>query len=146
MDSAGMPALDLLRLALSRRGWSTVPLGTGIAAHKREWPTPLKLVVNPGNPATASVIGVMLDFRFLPLRGERFKDIFNSERADLLRRMGDFRARSPRRDLSWTGATNGRSFLDEDGPGLGRNARVVLFDRHTPLHGQPFVEAVSVEF
>jgi hypothetical protein len=145
MNPAGVPAVDQLRYTLSRRGWTVTSFGPGLAAHKRDWPAAVRLLADPGDDGAPSMMGVMLDFRWLPLRGERFRDIFNSERVAVLRGMGEFRVRQLRQDSNWNQGISRRTFLGGAGQGIGRNAEVVLFDRCPRSRGQALVERLALD-
>jgi hypothetical protein len=129
MDSARSAAIDHLRQLLSRRGWAISSLGESLTAQKHEWPAQLSMVIDPGSAHTPSTLGLLVDFRSMPLRGERFRDIFNNDREDLLRGMGTFRARQMRPDQTWTEGVADRAFLRGVKGGVSRTADAVLFDR-----------------
>jgi hypothetical protein len=145
MEPPASPAKDGLRQLLTRRGWAVLDAGRSIVAHKHEWPAQLRVVVDPGTSTEPSVLGITLDFRSMPLAGERFRDIFNSDRERLLRGMGAFRVRQMNGAHHWSEGAPDRIFLHGVDGGVLRSADVVLLDRTPEERGEAIVERFALE-
>jgi hypothetical protein len=145
MDSPQGSVTDELREQLSRRGWAVTATDRSITACKHEWPAQLKVVVDPGGANRPSMLGLLVDFRSMPLHGERFRDIFNSEREDIMRGLGEFRARQMREDSGWTDGVSDRAFLRGVDGGVCPTAEVVLFDRCPEETGEAILERFNQE-
>jgi hypothetical protein len=119
---------------LSGRGWVAFEKRTSVTARKHDWPAQLRLVVDPGNATERS----------MPLGGERFRDIFNMEREQILRGLGPFRVRQMHDD-GWTDGVSDRIFLHGIEGGISRASGLVLFDRCPPEGGAALLSALPVE-
>jgi hypothetical protein len=145
MEAAGSSETSALRDLFGRRGWTFSSMGSALAAHRVEWPAQLNVVVDPGGPGGSPIMGLVVDLRSMPLRGERFRDVFNSEREQLMRGMGSFRVRQRRGELDWTeGITDGAFLRGVDG-GISRHDDVVLFDRCPDISGDSLATRFGVE-
>lgn len=136
---------DQLQQQLSRRGWAVASIGSVLTAHKHDWPAQLKVVVDPGDGDSPAMIGLLLDFRSMPLQGERFRDIFNSELDTVLRSMGSFVARQMRGDAGWSSGVSDQVFLGGVNRGVSRSADMVLFDRCPNERGEDILERFNLE-
>ncbi|MDP9326471.1 MAG: hypothetical protein M3O87_08060 [Candidatus Dormibacteraeota bacterium] len=144
MEPADASVTQQLYQLLSRRGWAASETGTSVTAHKHDWPAQLRLLVDPGSATERSILGLTLDFRSMPLGGERFRDIFNMEKEEILRGMGSFRVREMRGN-GWTDGVSDRIFLHGIEGGINRATDVVLFDRSLAESGAAILDAFGVE-
>ncbi|MGB2940370.1 MAG: hypothetical protein WBD38_08750, partial [Candidatus Dormiibacterota bacterium] len=117
---------------------------TSVTAHKHDWPAQLRLVVDPGAATERPILGLALDFRSMPLGGERFRDIFNMEREQILRGLGAFRVRQMHGD-GWSDGVSDRIFLHGIEGGISRASGLVLFDRCPSEGGAALLSALPVE-
>ncbi len=145
MESMEYPVNEQLTQMLSRRGWTVSEAGTSLRAHKHDWPAQLRVVIDPGGGSVAATLGITIDFRSMPLAGERFRDIFNSDREEIMRGMGSFFVRQMRGDHGWTDGVTDRVFLHGVEGGISRMADVVLFDRCPAEHGVAMLNRFSLE-
>lgn len=114
---------------ISRRGWQFRACGAGVIAHRPEWPAQLSVRAREAEKGSPALLGLAIDLGTMPLRGERFRDIFNSEREVLLRGYGDFRVQQLSVAGAWMKPLSGRSFLNGISDGLSRQARLAVLDR-----------------
>lgn len=132
-DPAGFSNASLLGLALgdrvARRGWTFRVAGSSVTAHRPEWPTQLCVLVREAEEDTAAMLGVAIDFASMPLRGERFRDVFNNEREALLRGYGPFTLLQQTSAGTWLRAVSGQAFLHGMTAGVSRKAQLAIFDR-----------------
>ncbi len=136
---------DQLRQLLSRRGWAAATTGTWLTAHKHLWPAQLNVVIDPGESGGPATLGLLMDFRSMPLQGVRFRDIFNSERETVLRSMGSFTVRQMLGDTVWTDSVNDKVFLRGVSGGVSRTAEMVLFDCCPKEREEDILERFNVE-
>lgn len=132
---AGSPLLVAVTARVSRRGWQFREAGAGIIAHRPEWPAQLSVRARHADKGSTALLGLAIDMGTMPLRGERFRDIFNSEREALLRGYGDFRVEQLTADGTWMKPLSGRPFLNGMSDGLSRKARLAVLDRGEELRG-----------
>ena len=90
-------------------------------------------------------MGLVVDMRSMPLRGERFRDVFNSEREQLMRGMGSFRVRQRRGESEWTEGISDGAFLRGVDGGISRQDDVVLFDRCPDVDSEGLALRFGVE-
>ena len=114
---------------LARRGWQFKESGASVTAHRPEWPTQLCVLVREAEVETPAMMGLAIEFGSMPLRGERFRDIFNSEREELMRGYGRFNVLQLTYDGAWLRPQGDRSFLHGMTDGVSRKASLVIFDR-----------------
>jgi len=136
---------DQLQQLLSRRGWAVATAPSWLTAHRHDWPAQLKVVVDPGEGDGPAMIGLLLDFRSMPLQGERFLDIFNSELERIFRSMGSFMVRQMRADEGWTNGASDQVFLRGVDGGVSRSADMVFFDRCPQERGADILERFNLE-
>lgn len=115
----------------STRGWTFSPAATAIFARQSDWPAQLAVIIDEGGPGRLGTMGLIVDFRTMPLGGERFKDILNADREETMGRFAPFQVRQLRTDGSWATPVAGSSFLAAFGPasGIARATSAVVFDR-----------------
>jgi hypothetical protein len=127
--------IDASDLALSvgermaRRGWQFVDLGTSVRAHRPDWPTQLTVLLSEAREDSPAIFGLAIDLSTMPLRGERFRDIFDSEREQLLRGYGNFHLIQLTGDDTWLKPISERAFLHGISDGMSRKTRLAVFDR-----------------
>ena len=117
---------------LARRGWQFKESGSGVTAHRPEWPTQLCVLVREAEVDAPAMMGLAIDFGSMPLRGERFRDIFNSEREELLRGYGRFNVLQLTHDGAWLRPQGDRSFMHGMTDGISRKTSLAIFDRTSP--------------
>ena len=138
VELAGLPAISnasILAMVLgdrvARRGWQFKEAGSSVAAHRPEWPAQLCVLVREAEEDAAAMLGLAIEFGSMPLRGERFRDVFNSEREELLRGYGRFNVLQLTHDGSWMRPAGDRSFMHGMTDGISRKTRLAVFDRTT---------------
>ncbi|MGI8607706.1 MAG: hypothetical protein ACR2MY_00550 [Candidatus Dormibacteria bacterium] len=124
-----------LRERLVHRGWSFRTAGASVTAHRPEWPGQLCVLVRAAEEETPVMLGLAVEFSSMPLRGERFRDVFNSEREELLRSYGNFRLLQQSGDGSWVKPLSHRSFLHGMVDGISRKTHLAVFDRSSDDRG-----------
>jgi hypothetical protein len=134
--------LDRLRDALAPRGWRFKVLKGTIRARLQDWPAQVEVLIDPGSDGLPSRLGVLLDFRSMPLGGERLRDIFNADREGILGRYGSFFLRQVRSDGAWAGEVTHGAFLQGFGSasGISRQTQIALFDRSLKLRGDELID------
>lgn len=125
------PLSALLAERLGRRGWTFRAAGASVTAHRPEWPAQLCVLVRLAESATPAMLGLAIEFSSMPLRGERFRDVFNSEREELFRGYGNFRMLQQAADGTWLRPVSHRSFLQGMVDGISRKTHLAVFDRNT---------------
>jgi hypothetical protein len=140
--AAEMETMDYLVEQMAAKGWSFSPAGDSIFARQSDWPAQLAAIIDVGGPGRDGMMGLVVDFRTMPLGGERFKDILNADRDETMGRFAPFQLRQLRTDGSWANPTAGSSFLAAFGPasGISRNANVAVFDRAGGSRGAELLE------
>ena len=116
---------------MARRGWTFHDSGSSVTGHRPEWPTQLCVLVREAEEGAPAMIGLAIEFSSMPLHGERFRDIFNSEREELLRSYGHFRLLQQNADGAWLKPVSDRSFLQGMVDGISRKAHLAVLDRNT---------------
>jgi hypothetical protein len=77
-------AAHSLSIELSRRGWNLETEYGRIKASKPGWPVQTYVLIHFGDPDSASVMALVIDMSAMPLAGERFRDVFNADKDELL--------------------------------------------------------------
>ena len=114
---------------LSPRGWRIRPVATTVRARQSDWPEQVEVVMGDNADGTG-MLALAINFRSMPLGGERFRDIFNADREEILRTFGSFTVRQLRHDSTWAPTIGHRAFMGGFGvAGVSRQAQVVMFDR-----------------
>jgi hypothetical protein len=121
-------AAHSLRIELSRRGWNLETEYGRIKASKPGWPVQLYALIHFGDEDSASVMAFVIDMSAMPLTGERFRDVFNADRDDLLRGFGRFRVRQLLKNGAWAPEIGDRAFLGGLTPGIRLTSRLVMLD------------------
>jgi hypothetical protein len=98
-------------------------------AHRPEWPGQLCVLVREPAQDAPAMLGLALEFSSMPLRGERFRDIFNSDIEELFRSYGNFRVLQQAADGSWLRPMSHRTFLHGMADGISRKTHLAVFDR-----------------
>lgn len=131
----------MVRERLGVRGWTARQAEGSIRARHAAWPPQMEVLVDPGAAGERARYALILDFRSMPFTGERFKDVFNHDREELLGLFGPFRVRQRRADGQWLAPVSGNSFLGGFGPtgGLARQTVVALFERTVDEAGDALV-------
>ncbi len=128
MKAMQQAAAHSLRIELSHREW-IIQTGSGrIKASKPGWPVQLYALVHFGDEESASVMALVIDMSAMPLTGERFRDVFNADKDDLLRGFGHFRVRQLMRNGAWAPEMSDRAFLAGLNPGIRVTTRLVMLD------------------
>ena len=141
----------LLREALDgrllRRGWRFREEGAVVNGRVQDWPHQMFLLVDPGGSDRPACLGLALNFDGMPLGGERFRDILNADREEMLYSYGNFRLRQLLKDGSWGAEVGHRSFLHGYGSGSGitRRTALAIFDRCPSERGLGLVERVVAD-
>ena len=130
---------------LRKRGWQYVASGSRVTGRKLEWPSQLRFILDLGHDDHAPVMALALDFRSMPLGGERFRDIFNAEREELLTQLGSFKVRQMRGDEMVGRELSEASFLHGMGGGVSRQAQLLVIDRCPAERGDALIERFGVE-
>ncbi|MFN2465962.1 MAG: hypothetical protein ABR598_06825 [Candidatus Dormibacteria bacterium] len=120
---------DAIAERVARRGWSFTASASSVLASRPEWPTQLNVLTREARDDAPMIFGLAIDLSTMPLHGERFRDIFNSEREELLRGLGNFRLLQLTADDTWLQPLSGRAFLHGMTNGLSRKTRLAVFDR-----------------
>ena len=120
-----------LRNRMAHRGWTFREAGASVTARRPEWPMQLCVLVRVAGDQTPAMLGLAVDFGRMPLRGERFRDIFNSDREELLRSYGNFRLLQQGGDGGWLKPLSHRSFLHGMVDGISRKTYLAVFDRNS---------------
>jgi hypothetical protein len=115
---------------LARRGWHLRESGNSVMASRPEWPTQLTVLVREAEDDAPAMFGLAIDLSTMPLRGERFRDVFNSEREEILRGHGNFRLLQLTGDDTWLKPVSGRAFLHGMTDGISRRTRMAVFERN----------------
>lgn len=119
----------VLRERLARRGWQFKESGTRVTAHRPEWPTQLCVLVREAEVDAPAMMGLAIEFGSMPLRGERFRDVFNVDREELLRGYGRFNVLQLTHAGSWLRPASDRSFMHGMTDGISRKTQLAVFDR-----------------
>ena len=128
---------------LARRGWQFREAGASVTAHRPEWPTQLCVLVREAEVGTSAMMGLAIDFGSMPLRGERFRDIFNSDREELLRGYGRFNLLQLTHDGTWLKPASDRSFLHGMTDGISRKTQLAVLDRAVADQPQSLAERLA---
>jgi hypothetical protein len=128
LNNASLLAMVLAE-RLARRGWHFRVAGSSVMANRPEWPTQLSVLVRETEEDARAMFGLAIELGTMPLRGERFRDIFNSDREELLRGHGDFKLLQLTGDDTWLKPVSGRAFLYGMTDGLSRKTHLAVFDR-----------------
>jgi len=121
-------AAHALSFELGRRDWHLEVEYGRIKASKPGWPVQLYALVHFGDEDSASVMALVLDMSAMPLAGERFRDVFNADKDDLLRGFGRFRVRQLLKNGAWAPEMGDRAFLTGLNPGIRMATRLVMLD------------------
>jgi hypothetical protein len=134
-------AIATLRERLGDRGWKFKAVKGTIRARMQDWPSQLELLIDPG-AERAPRLGLLLGFHAMPMGGERLRDIFNSDRENVLGRYGTFQLRQVNAESQWLPPVTSGAFMHGFGSnsGISRQAHVVLFDREPSQRGIELVE------
>jgi hypothetical protein len=144
MDTKPTDATRSLIATLSPRGWTFDNEPGRVTARKHDWPTQLHVLIDFGTDGDAA-LALVLDMRTMPLGGERFRDMFNTDREQSLRGFGNFRVRQLLADGEWAADVSDNAFLYGATTGISRSARVVFFDRRPVERGSALVERFLAE-
>ena len=122
---------DELDKRLGRRGWRFHDQADLVRGRASEWPHQLELLVDPGAADRVPSLGLSVNFDAMPLGGERFRDILNADREELLFSYGAFRLRQQLKDGSWIAEIGHRAFVHGygSGSGISRRTAIAVFDR-----------------
>jgi hypothetical protein len=121
------PAHALSR-ELSHRGWEIETEEGRLKASKPGWPVQVYVLLHFGDEESASVMALVIDMSAMPLAGERFRDIFNADKDELLRGFGRFRVRQLLKSGAWAPEMTHRAFLTGLNPGIRLATRLVMLD------------------
>src|SRR5258708_15315316 len=121
-------AAHSLALDLRARGWSVETEFGRIQAQKEGWPVQLHALAQFGDEDSASVLALVIDMSSMPMGGDRFRDVFNADRDDLLRGLGHFRVRQLLKNGEWAAQMGERAFFGGANAGIRLTARLVMFD------------------
>lgn len=114
---------------MARRGWQIADLATGVWAHRPGWPSQLTVLLRQARGDSPAMFGLAVDLSTMPLRGERFRDIFNSEREEVLRGYGNFHLLQLTGEDTWLEPISDRAFLHGISDGFSRKTLLAVFDR-----------------
>ncbi len=117
-----------LRIELSRRGWNRETESGRIKASRPGWPVQMFALIHFGDEDSASVMAFVIDMSAMPLAGERFRDVFNADKDELLRGFGHFRVRQLLKKGAWAPEMGDRAFLSGLNPGIRLTTRLVMLD------------------
>ena len=118
-----------LRERMARRGWTFRESASSITAHRPDWPAQLCVLVREAEQATPAMLGLAIELSNMPLRGERFRDIFNIDREEILRTYGNFRLLQQCGDGAWLNPVGHRSFMQGMVDGISRATHLAVLDR-----------------
>jgi len=121
-------AAHSLRIELSRRGWTLETEYGRIKASKPGWPVQTYVLIRFGDENSASVMALVIDMSAMPLAGERFRDVFNADKDELLRGFGRFRVHQLLKNGAWAPEMGDRAFLRGLNPGIRLTVRLVMLD------------------
>jgi hypothetical protein len=144
MDIEPTDAARSLNDTLSPGGWTFDQQPGRVIARKHDWPTQLHVLIDFGSDGDAA-LALVLDMRTMPLGGERFRDLFNTDREQSLRGFGNFRVRQLLASGGWASDVSDSAFLYGATTGISRAARLVFFDRHPVERGSALVKRFIVE-
>ncbi|MDQ6747016.1 MAG: hypothetical protein M3010_02760 [Candidatus Dormibacteraeota bacterium] len=119
----------VLEERLAHRGWRLRESGAGARAGRPEWPSQLTVLVREAESDVAAMFGLAIDLSTMPLRGERFRDVFNSDREEILRGHGTFKLLQLTGEDTWLDPVSSRAFLHGMTNGLSRKTRLAILDR-----------------
>ncbi|HXA41922.1 MAG TPA: hypothetical protein VNV65_03305 [Candidatus Solibacter sp.] len=128
MNAIQQAAAHNLAQDLRARGWHVAMGWGGIRAKKEGWPVQLHAVAQFGDEEDASVLALVIDMSSMPMGGDRFRDVFNADRDDLLRGLGHFRVRQLLKNGEWAAEMGERAFFGGANAGIRVTARLVMFD------------------
>ncbi|MFN2463073.1 MAG: hypothetical protein ABR573_04115 [Candidatus Dormibacteria bacterium] len=114
---------------LARRGWQFREAGASVTAHRPEWPAQLCVLVREAEEDAPAMMGLAMDLSAMPLRGERFRDVFNSDREQLMRGYGRCNVLQLTHQGSWLRPQSDRAFLHGMTDGISRRTSLAVFDR-----------------
>ncbi|GAC1333116.1 MAG: hypothetical protein NVSMB17_13130 [Candidatus Dormibacteria bacterium] len=120
---------------VARRGWAFKEAGSCVTAHRPEWPTQLFVLVREAEDDAPPMLGLAIEFGAMPLLGERFRDVFNGDREEILRGYGRFQLLQLTHEGAWLRPTSDHAFMHGMANGISRKARLAVFDRTLP--GEP---------
>ena len=115
-----------------------------MVARKHEWPAQLHVAIDFA-PDAEMALALVIDMGAMPLGGERFRDIFNSDREQSLRGFGNFTVRQVLLEGGWSPDINDSAFLHGANTGISRSARLVFLDRGATERGQALAERFIAE-
>jgi hypothetical protein len=121
-------AAHALRIELAGRGWTVESEYGQVKAGKPGWPVQVYALVHFGDEANASVMALVMDLSAMPLAGERFRDVFNADKDDVLRGFGRFRVRQLLKNGAWAPEKGDRAFLSGLSAGIRPTTRLVMLD------------------
>jgi hypothetical protein len=129
------------------RGWTVRVAEGSIRARHGAWPPQMEVMVAPAAAEGRAGYGLIIDFRSMPFGGERFKDIFNADREQLLHLIGGFRVHQRKGDGSWLPVVSGSAFLGGFGisAGIARQTVACIFERSVSDQGRALVERFLTE-
>lgn len=116
-----------LAAQLETKGWEFMLRGDTVSARRRDWPAQLEVRLDL-SAEQATSLALSIDLRTMPLRGERFREILNDSREDILEPLGSFTVRQLLDDGTWERDISHGAFL-HGMHGLSRHADLVLFER-----------------
>jgi len=128
MEALRQAAAQFLETELSRSGWRLKTEPNQIKAWRPGWPVQVYSLIHFGDEDSASVMALVIDLGQMPLTGERFRDVFNGDREELLRGLLRFRARQQMNNGAWAPQMGDRAFLSGLNPGIRPSARLVVLD------------------
>jgi hypothetical protein len=121
-------AAHALSVELTRRGWNLEREEGRIKASMTGWPVQVYVLIHFGDEDSASVMAVVIDISAMPLAGERFRDVFNADKHELLRGFGHFRVRQLLKSGAWAPEMGDRAFHSGLNPGIRLATRLVMID------------------
>jgi len=130
---------------LARRGWTFREGETCVTAHRPEWPAQLCVLARKAEDDAPAMLGLAIEFGSMPLGGERFRDVFNGDREEILRGYGRFQLRQLTHDGGWLGPVSDRAFMHGMTDGVSRRAKLAVFDRLTPGESGSLAEQFAAD-
>ena len=127
---------------LGARGWEFGLRGDTITARRADWPAQLEVRLDLTTDEAVS-LALTIDFTTMPLRGERFREIFNNQREELLEAMGTFTVRQLLEDGTWERDLPDRAFM-HGVVGIRRQTRVAFFQRNLSASGDSLDDLMAV--
>ena len=113
---------------LRSRGWNVVSDYGRVQAQKQGWPSQLQTVIQFGDDHGPSILALVIDIGSMPMSGDRFRDVFNADKDELVRGLGRFRVRQLLKSGSWAPEVGHRAFFSGTHSGVRLASRLVMFD------------------